>query len=66
MASRRRQNNRSGEPGRVQRAIATAIASGEIISVGVLNLVKNSLVTGLSGARDVGAEIGRASCRERV
>jgi hypothetical protein len=44
--------------GNVQRAIYSAISSGEVLSVGVLNLVRSTLVTALAGARDVGAEAG--------
>jgi hypothetical protein len=46
------------ETSRVPRAVRSAINSGEIISVGVLNLVKNTLVAALGGARDVGEELG--------
>ncbi|PYO17256.1 MAG: hypothetical protein DMD85_24075, partial [Candidatus Rokuibacteriota bacterium] len=42
--------------GNVQRAIYSAISGGEVLSVGVLNLVRTTLVTALAGARDVGAE----------
>lgn len=45
----------------IQRAVQAAISSGEIVSVGVLNLVKNTLVVALAGARDVGGEIGAAA-----
>ena len=34
---------------------------GEIVSVGVVNLVRSTLVTALAGARDVGAELGTAA-----
>jgi len=44
--------------GAVERAIAAALNGGETLSVGVLNLVRNTLVTALAGARDVGGEIG--------
>src|SRR3989442_7388166 len=44
----------------VQRTIEDAINSGEIIAVGVLNLVKNTLLTALVGVQDVGAALGVA------
>jgi hypothetical protein len=46
------------DAGAVQRAIRGTITGGEVISVGVLNLVRNTLVTAVSGARDVGSELG--------
>ena len=49
------------DAGGVQRAIYTAISSGELVSVGILNLVRNTLVTALAGARDVGSEVGEAA-----
>jgi hypothetical protein len=49
------------DPGGVQRAIYTAISSGELVSVGILNLVRTTLVTALAGARDVGSEVGEAA-----
>jgi hypothetical protein len=49
-----RGDDANGVPG----AVRTAISSGEIISVGVLNLVKNTLIAALGGARDVGGELG--------
>jgi hypothetical protein len=45
----------------VQRAIQSAINSGEIIAVGVLHLVRTTIVTALAGVQDVGAEIGTAA-----
>src|SRR5882672_7137156 len=45
---------------RVQRTIEDAINSGEIIAVGVLNLVKNTILTALVGVQDVGAALGVA------
>jgi len=51
-------DGRSAELGAVQRAIAGAFSSGEIISVGVLNLVTSTLITALQGVKDVGAEVG--------
>jgi hypothetical protein len=44
----------------VNRAIAEAINAGEIVAVGVLHLVRNTLVTALAGVQDVGAELGTA------
>ena len=70
MASRRKQPTPiNGQPpaagGRdqqqVQRAIQSAINSGEIIAVGVLHLVRTTIVTALAGVQDVGAEIGTAA-----
>jgi hypothetical protein len=58
MASRRRRTGKRGTPGQVQRAVAVAIAGGEAFSAGVVTLVRNTLVTATSGARDVGTEIG--------
>lgn len=52
---------RPADAQRVQRAIQRAINSGEIIAVGVLNLVKRTIVTALAGAQDVGAELGVAT-----
>src|SRR5262245_39635994 len=49
-----------GTPSRVEAVIQTAISSGEIVSIGVLNLVRSTLVAVLSGAREVGAEIAIA------
>lgn len=46
---------------RVARAVHGAITLGEIVSVGVLNLVRTTLVTAVGGARDVGAELGSAA-----
>src|SRR5262249_54403614 len=50
-----------GESQRVSRVVREAITVGEIVSVGVVNLVRNTLVTALAGARDVGAEVGTAA-----
>ena len=47
--------------GGVERAITTALGRGETLTVGVLNIVRNTLVTALAGARDVGGEIGTAA-----
>ena len=45
------------QPRTFERGLHTALRSGEILSVGVVNLVKNTLLTALSGARDVGGEL---------
>jgi len=45
---------RAQDAQRVQRTIEDAINSGEIIAVGVLNLVKNTILTALVGVQDVG------------
>ena len=55
-AGRRRQGPQPGP-----RAVQSAITSSEIIAVGVLNLVRTTIVTALSGVQDVGAEIGAAA-----
>src|SRR6267378_3326491 len=49
---------RTQDAQRVQRTIEDAINSGEIIAVGVLNLVKNTILTALVGVQDVGAALG--------
>jgi hypothetical protein len=46
---------------RVERAIQSAINGGEIVAVGVLHLVRDTVVTVLTGAQNVGAEIGTAA-----
>src|SRR4030095_4501002 len=46
---------------RVARAIQSAINSGEIVAVGVLHLVRDTVVTVLAGAQNVGAELGTAA-----
>ena len=51
---------RAQDAQRVQRTIEDAIGSGEIIAVGVLNLVKNTILTALVGVQDVGAALGVA------
>jgi phage-related protein len=45
----------------VTRAIQIAISSGEIVSVGVLNLVRSTLVAVLGGVREIGAEVATAA-----
>ncbi|MGH7324928.1 MAG: hypothetical protein ACREJ9_09800 [Candidatus Rokuibacteriota bacterium] len=49
---------RSTDAGSVQRAIQTTMSSGEAISVGVVNLVRSTLVAAVSGVQDVGKEVG--------
>src|SRR5262249_61473540 len=44
----------------VQQAIYSAISGGEVVSVGVLTLVKNTLTSALAGARDVRAQAATA------
>ena len=51
----------AGDRQRVGRAVQNAMSIGEIVSVGVVNLVRSTLVTALAGARDVGAELGTAA-----
>ena len=41
--------------------VQEAIDTGEAISVGAVNLVKNTALAAISGARDVGAEAGSAA-----
>jgi len=45
----------------VARTVQKAIDTGEAISVGAVNLVKNTARAAISGARDVGAEAGSAA-----
>lgn len=52
---------RSAATARPELTIRRAISSGGIVSVGVLNLVKNTLIAVLSGARDVGGEMAAAA-----
>jgi len=47
--------------GAVALTVQEAIDAGEAISVGAVNLVKNTTLAALSGARDVGAEAGSAA-----
>jgi hypothetical protein len=47
--------------GTVARTVQEAIDTGEAISVGAVNLVKNTARAAISGARDVGAEAGSAA-----
>jgi len=45
----------------VARTVQEAIDTGEAISVGAVNLVKNTALAAISGAWDVGAEAGSAA-----
>ena len=47
--------------GPVARTLQEAIDTGEAISVGAVNLVKDTARAAISGARDVGAEAGSAA-----
>ena len=47
--------------GTVVRTVQEAIDTGEAISVGAVNLVKNTALAAISGARDIGAEAGSAA-----
>jgi hypothetical protein len=47
--------------GAVARTVQEAIDTGEAISVGAVNLVTNTALAAISGARDVGAEAGSAA-----
>jgi hypothetical protein len=49
------------ESQRVARTVQQAISIGEVVSVGVLNLVRSTLVTAVAGARDVSGELGVAA-----
>jgi hypothetical protein len=62
-ASRRPIGRKQAPPtvGTVARTVQEAIDTGEAISVGAVNLVKNAALAALSGARDVGAEAGSAA-----
>jgi hypothetical protein len=63
LASRRSIGRQHAPPpvGTVARTVQEAIDTGEAISVGVANLVKNTARAAISGARDVGAEAGSAA-----
>ena len=62
-ASRRPIDREQAPPtvGTVARTVQGAIDTGEAISVGAVNLVKNTALAAISGARDVGAEAGSAA-----
>ena len=63
LASRRSIGREQAPPpvGTVARTVQEAIDTGEAISVGAVNLVKNTARAAISGARDVGAEAGSAA-----
>jgi hypothetical protein len=63
LASRRSIGRQQAPPpvGTVARTVQEAIDTGEAISVGAVNLVKNTARAAISGARDVGAEAGSAA-----
>src|SRR5262247_2966228 len=52
---------RGTDNGSFEQAIQRAVTGGGTVSVGLVNLVKNTLVTAISGARDVGGEMGTAA-----
>src|SRR2546430_12142358 len=52
---------RSSHNGSFEQAIQKAVSGGGTVSVGLVNLVKNTLVSAISGARDVGGEMGTAA-----
>ena len=57
----RRQIGRTQEPptaGRVAQTVQEAINTGEAISIGAVNFVRNTALAALSGAKDVGVEVG--------
>lgn len=56
-----RHDGAGGNGARVESVIQKAMSRGEIVSVGVLNLVRSTLVAVLSGVREVGAEIATAA-----
>jgi hypothetical protein len=60
-ARARAERTRAVSPDRIETAISRAISSAEIIATGVANLVKDTLVTALSGVRDVRGEAGDAA-----
>jgi hypothetical protein len=59
-ADTRRGDRRPSKP-ILGRAAKGSVTSGEIVGVGVVNLVKNTLATVLAGAQDVGTELGGAA-----
>jgi len=63
LASRRSIGREQAPPhvGTVARTVQEAVDTGEAISVGAVNLVKNTARAAISGARDVGAEAGSAA-----
>ena len=44
--------------GRAARTVQEAITTGEAISIGAANLLRNTVLAALSGARDVGVKAG--------
>src|SRR5256885_2086135 len=52
---------RGSHNGSFEQAIQKAVSGSGTVSVGLVNLVKNTLVTAISGARDVGGEMGTAA-----
>jgi hypothetical protein len=56
-ARARTERKRAVSPDRIDAAINRAISSAEIIATGVANLVKNTLVTTLSGVRDIRGQV---------
>src|SRR5258705_2797588 len=52
---------RGRDPQGIQRGIRNAINGGEIVAVGVLHLVRDTIVTVLAGVQNVGAEVGTAA-----
>src|SRR5262249_62169522 len=52
---------RATDNGSFEQAIQRAVSGGGTVSVGLVNLVMNTLVTAISGARDVGGEMGTAA-----
>ena len=47
--------------GNVEAAIQKAVSGSGTVAAGMVNLAKNTLVTAISGARDVGGEMGTAA-----
>ncbi len=63
LASRRSIGREQAPPpiGTAARTVQDAIDTGEAISVGAVNLVKNTARAAISGTRDIGAEAGSAA-----
>src|SRR2546430_16868198 len=47
--------------GNVEAAIQKAVSGSGTVAAGMVNLAMNTLVTAISGARDVGGEMGTAA-----